>query len=38
LSGAYDVRPLGEVIVKGKTRPVAIFEVRVPSPMLDAET
>jgi adenylate cyclase len=38
LSGAYDVRPLGEVIVKGKTRPVAIFEVRVPSPMRDAET
>jgi adenylate cyclase len=28
LKGQYDVRPLGEVVVKGKTRPVAIFEVK----------
>jgi len=28
LKGHYDVRALGEVTVKGKTRPVAIFEVR----------
>lgn len=28
LTGQYDVRPLGEVIVKGKSEPVAIFEVR----------
>ncbi|HEY7791505.1 MAG TPA: adenylate/guanylate cyclase domain-containing protein [Vicinamibacterales bacterium] len=28
LTGAYDIRPLGEVVVKGKTQPVAIFEVR----------
>ena len=27
LSRPYRVRPLGEVIVKGKTQPVAIFEV-----------
>lgn len=27
LSGRYDVRPLGDVVVKGKTRAVAIFEV-----------
>jgi adenylate cyclase len=33
LSGAYDLRPLGDVVVKGKSRPVAIFEVRVPSPL-----
>ena len=33
LKGAYDIRPLGDVVVKGKTRPVAIFEVRVPSPL-----
>jgi class 3 adenylate cyclase len=25
---AYDIRPVGDVVVKGKTRPVAIFEVR----------
>ena len=33
LKGAYDIRPLGDVVVKGKTRPVAIFEVKVPSPL-----
>ncbi|HEV3485797.1 MAG TPA: adenylate/guanylate cyclase domain-containing protein, partial [Vicinamibacterales bacterium] len=33
LHGNYDIRPLGDVVVKGKTRPVAIFEVLVPSPL-----
>ncbi|HVL68846.1 MAG TPA: adenylate/guanylate cyclase domain-containing protein [Vicinamibacterales bacterium] len=33
LKGRYEVRPLGDVVVKGKTRPVAIFEVCVPSPL-----
>lgn len=33
LEGAYDIHPLGDVVVKGKTRPVAIFEVKVPSPL-----
>ena len=33
LNGTYDIRPLGEVVVKGKTRPVAIFELKVPSPL-----
>ena len=28
LKGQYDIRPLGEVIVKGKSRPVAIYEVK----------
>ncbi len=28
LKGRYDIRPLGEVTVKGKSRPVAIFEVK----------
>jgi adenylate cyclase len=27
LTGSYRCRPLGEVVVKGKTRPVAIFEL-----------
>jgi adenylate cyclase len=27
LKGRYDYRPLGDVVVKGKTEPVAIFEV-----------
>jgi len=28
LKGQYDIHPLGEVVVKGKTRPVTIFEVK----------
>jgi adenylate cyclase len=28
LKGRYDIRPLGDVTVKGKSTPVAIFEVR----------
>ncbi|MEO7275828.1 MAG: adenylate/guanylate cyclase domain-containing protein [Vicinamibacterales bacterium] len=32
LTGSYQLRPLGNVVVKGKTRAVAIFEVVVPSP------
>jgi adenylate cyclase len=28
LRGQYDIHPLGEVVVKGKTKPVAIFEVK----------
>ncbi|MEP7118086.1 MAG: adenylate/guanylate cyclase domain-containing protein [Acidobacteriota bacterium] len=28
LKGSYDIRPLGSVTVKGKTRPVDVFEVR----------
>ncbi len=27
LAGRYDFRPLGDVVVKGKTQPVAIFEL-----------
>ncbi len=33
LKGNYDIRPLGDVVVKGKTKPVAIFEIRVPAPI-----
>jgi adenylate cyclase len=32
LRGSYDIRPLGEVTVKGKTRAVVIFEVRAGLP------
>ena len=31
LKGEYECRPLGDVVVKGKTRPVAIFEVVGPA-------
>ena len=33
LRGTYDIRALGDVVVKGKTLPVGIFEVVVPSPL-----
>ena len=33
LRGSHEVRALGDVVVKGKTRPVAIFEIVVPSPL-----
>lgn len=36
LTGRYDLRPLGDVVVKGKTQAVAIFEVVVPSPIQEA--
>jgi adenylate cyclase len=37
LRGEYEIRPLGDVVVKGKTRPIAVFEVRVPSPIQEAK-
>jgi len=37
LSRPYRLRPLGDVIVKGKSRPVAIYEVVVPSPLAQHE-
>ena len=30
LKGRYDIHPLGDVIVKGKSQPVAIYEVKSP--------
>jgi adenylate cyclase len=36
LAKTYETRPLGGVVVKGKTRPVEIFEVIVPSPLVAA--
>ena len=30
LKGRYDIHPLGDVIVKGKSTPVAIYEVKSP--------
>lgn len=37
LRGAYDLRPLGDVVVKGKTKPVTIFELVVPSPIQEPD-
>jgi class 3 adenylate cyclase len=38
LKGEYDIRPLGDVIVKGKSTAVQIFEVRVPAPLVEVQT
>ena len=37
LRNDYDTRPLGDVKVKGKTRAVAIYEIRVPAPLVTSE-
>jgi adenylate cyclase len=37
LTSIYDIRPLGDVVVKGKTRAVAIFEVVVPPPIQELD-
>jgi adenylate cyclase len=33
LNGHYEIRPLGDVTVKGKSLPVKVFEVAVPEPV-----
>jgi adenylate cyclase len=35
LAGVYDLRPLGEVVVKGKSKPVAIYALSVPAPLVE---
>jgi adenylate cyclase len=37
LRNVYDTRALGDVKVKGKTRAVAIYEIRVPAPLVTSE-
>jgi adenylate cyclase len=38
LTTAYEMRPLGDVVVKGKSKAVAIFEVKVPAPLIEVQT
>jgi adenylate cyclase len=38
LTGEFDIRPLGDVVVKGKSTAVQIFEVRVPAPLVEVHT
>lgn len=38
LTRAFELRPLGGVVVKGKTKPVDIFEVVAPSPLVEDKT
>jgi adenylate cyclase len=38
LKGDFDIRPLGDVVVKGKSKAVQIFEVKVPAPLVEVQT
>jgi adenylate cyclase len=38
LTTDYDLRPLGGVVVKGKSKAVQIFEVKVPAPLVEVQT
>ena len=38
LTNPYDLRPLGNVTVKGKSKAVAIFELKVPAPLAEEHT
>jgi adenylate cyclase len=38
LTASYDLRPLGDVVVKGKSKAVAIFEVKVSAPLIEVQT
>jgi adenylate cyclase len=37
LTGQHDIAPLGDVIVKGKSKAVQIFEIRVPAPLVEVQ-
>jgi len=38
LTTPYDVHPLGDVVVKGKSKAVAIFEIKVQAPLIEVQT
>ncbi len=37
LTNPYETRPLGDVVVKGKSKPVAIYEIKAQAPFATAE-
>jgi adenylate cyclase len=37
LTGSYETRSLGDVKVKGKSKAVAIYEIKVPAPLVSVE-
>jgi adenylate cyclase len=37
LQSNYETRPLGDVVVKGKSKAVAIFEIKVPAPLVEVQ-
>jgi adenylate cyclase len=38
LKTTYDIRPLGDVVVKGKSKAVAIYEIKVQAPLIEVTT
>jgi len=38
LSDGFQTRPLGDVVVKGKSKAVQIFEIKVPAPFVEVQT
>jgi adenylate cyclase len=38
LKNEYDTQPLGDVVVKGKSKAVQIFEIKVPAPFVEVQT
>lgn len=38
LKSEFELRPLGDVIVKGKSKAVQIFEIKVPAPLVEVQT
>jgi adenylate cyclase len=38
LKTEFDLRPLGDVVVKGKSKAVQIFEIKVPAPLVEVQT
>jgi adenylate cyclase len=37
LTGEFPIRPLGDVVVKGKSKAVQIFEIQVPAPLVEVQ-
>jgi len=37
LTGDYEIRPLGDVVVKGKSKAVVIYEIKVPAPLIEVQ-
>jgi adenylate cyclase len=38
LKTEFPLRPLGDVVVKGKSKAVQIFEIKVPAPLVEVQT
>ena len=37
LKSSYDVHPLGDVVVKGKSKAVAIYVIKIQAPLIEVQ-